>query len=165
LNRWRVVGEHLAPTLFERTIAMISKLARTLPAIAAAAVLTTLSAWPGVGMGATSELKLSGDQEVPPVSTSAMGAGKITVADDGAVSGSVSVQGLAPTMAHIHMGPAGTNGPVIIPLTKTADGAWSVPPGAKLTAEQMKSYQAGELYVNVHTEANKGGEIRAQIKP
>jgi hypothetical protein len=34
-----------------------------------------------------------------------------------------------------------------------------------LTPEQLKSYQAGELYVNVHSAANKGGEIRAQLKP
>jgi CHRD domain-containing protein len=34
-----------------------------------------------------------------------------------------------------------------------------------LTADQYKAYQAGELYVNVHSEANKGGEIRGQIKP
>jgi hypothetical protein len=144
---------------------MISKFFGMRPSIAVAAVLATLTAWPSVGIGATSELKLSGDQEVPPVSTSATGMGKITVADNGSVSGSVSVQGLAPTMAHIHLGAAGKNGPVIIPLTKTADGVWSVPPDAKLTAEQMKSYQAGDLYVNVHTDANKGGEIRAQIKP
>ena len=52
-----------------------------------------------------------------------------------------------------------------VPLVKTAEGVWSVAPGAKLTPEQLKAYQAGELYVNVHTEANKGGEIRAQLKP
>ena len=68
-------------------------------------------------------------------------------------------------MAHIHVGAAGKNGPVIIPLAQTAPGEWSVPAGAKLNAEQMKSYKAGELYVNVHSEANKGGEIRALIIP
>jgi hypothetical protein len=63
------------------------------------------------------------------------------------------------------MAGAGKNGPVIVPLVKTGDGVWSVPPGAKLTPEQLQAYQAGDLYVNVHTDANKGGEIRAQLKP
>ncbi|WP_084150810.1 CHRD domain-containing protein [Azohydromonas australica] len=54
---------------------------------------------------------------------------------------------------------------MIIPLTKGDAGTWSVPAGAKLTPEQMKAYQAGELYVNVHSAANKGGEVRAQLKP
>ena len=40
-----------------------------------------------------------------------------------------------------------------------------MPAGSKLSAEQMKAYQAGELYVNVHSDAHKGGEIRAQLKP
>ena len=63
------------------------------------------------------------------------------------------------------MGAAGKNGPVIIPLPKGIDGEWSVPPGAKLTDEQMKSFKSGDLYVNVHSEANKSGEIRAQLTP
>lgn len=112
------------------------------------------------------EVKLGGDQEVPAVKTSASGSGNIMVAADGAVSGSVTTTGLMGTAAHIHQGAAGKNGPVIVPLTKSADGnTWSVPAGSKLNADQLKAYQAGELYVNVHTEANKGGEIRAQLKP
>jgi hypothetical protein len=116
-------------------------------------------------LAAAADLKLSGDNEVPPVKTMASGIGVITVASDGAVSGSVKTTGVEGTMAHIHMGAAGSNGPVIIPLTKSADGTWSVPAGAKLSDEQMKSYKAGGLYVNVHSDANKGGEIRAQLMP
>jgi len=111
------------------------------------------------------ELKLSGAQEVPPVQTSASGSGSITVAADGAVAGSVKTTGVNGTMAHIHMAAAGKNGPVIVPLNKAGDGVWAVPAGAKLTPEQLKAYQAGELYVNVHSDANKGGEIRAQLTP
>ena len=35
---------------------------------------------------------------------------------------------------------------------------------AKLTAEQLKAYKDGQLYINVHSEAHKGGEIRTQLK-
>jgi hypothetical protein len=67
-------------------------------------------------------------------------------------------------MAHIHRGAKGQNGPVIIPLTKNGD-TYSVPDGKKLTDAQMKDLKAGNLYVNVHSNAHKGGEIRAQIEP
>lgn len=109
-------------------------------------------------------LQLSGSQEVPAVTVTGSGTGTITVAPDGAVSGSVKTTGVNGNAAHIHVGAAGTNGPVIIPLTKSGD-EYSVPAGAKLTEEQMKRYKAGELYVNVHTVANPGGEVRAQLKP
>jgi hypothetical protein len=139
----------------------ITKRISNFSALAAAALLLAA----GSGLAWAEELKLSGAQEVPPVTTSAAGTGNITVAADGAVSGSVTTTGVAGTMAHIHVAAMGKNGPVIIPLTKTGDGVWSVPPGAKLNPEQMKSYQAGELYVNVHSDAHKGGEVRAQLKP
>jgi len=118
-----------------------------------------------VPLAFAADLKLTGDQEVPPVNASGSGSGSIMVASDGAVSGSVTTTGVAGTMAHIHMAPAGKNGPVIVPLTKSGDNMWSVPAGSKLTPEQLKSYEAGDLYVNVHTETNKGGEVRAQLKP
>lgn len=127
-------------------------------AVAASLIAMANGAW-------AAEQKLGGDQEVPPVATGATGAGTISIAADGAVSGSVTTKGIDGTMAHIHTGAAGANGPVIVPLTKTGDGVWSVPAGAKLTPEQLKTFQDGGLYVNVHSAEHKGGEIRAQLKP
>ena len=119
------------------------------------------------GMSADNGIKvmLSGSQEVPPVATSATGSGTIVIGSDKSVSGSVTTTGVAATAAHIHVGAPGKNGPVIVPLAKTADNVWSVAAGAKLTDAQYESFKAGELYVNVHSAANKGGEIRGQLNP
>ena len=108
---------------------------------------------------------LSGDQEVPPVTTAASAAGTITVNDDKSVSGSVMTKGIAATAAHIHEAAKGKNGPVIIPLTKSGDNTFTVAAGAKLTDAQLESLKAGNLYVNVHSAANPGGELRAQLAP
>jgi hypothetical protein len=110
-------------------------------------------------------LELSGAQEVPAVTTEAKGIAIITVGPDKSVQGSVRTSAIVATMAHIHMAEPGKNGPVIIPLTKTSDSEWSVPPGAVLTDEQYAAFKAGSLYVNVHSDAHKPGEIRAQLKP
>ena len=117
----------------------------------------------GMGGGA-SQLMLTGDQEVPPVSTAASGSGTIMVNADKSVSGSITTSGVTAIAAHIHTGAPGQNGPVIVPLTQNGS-TWSVPAGAKLTDAQYDLYKAGHLYVNVHSAANKGGEIRAQLKP
>jgi CHRD domain-containing protein len=132
-----------------------------------AAALISVAAYSGMAFGDKHGVKvtLSGDQEVPAVTTKASGSGTITINDDMSVSGSVTTTGVAGTAAHIHMGAAGKNGPVAVPLTKSGDSGWAVAPGAKLTADQMKAFKAGELYVNVHSEANKGGELRGQLKP
>ena len=34
---------------------------------------------------------------------------------------------------------------------------------AKLTDEQVADLKAGKLYINIHTAANKAGEIRGQV--
>ena len=128
-------------------------------------VATLLSGCAGMGADSGTKVALSGDQEVPPVSTSASGSGTITIGADKSVSGSVTTTGVAAAAAHIHVGAAGKNGPVIIPLTKTSDNVWSVSAGARLTDAQYESYKAGDLYVNVHSAAHKGGEIRGQLKP
>lgn len=111
------------------------------------------------------KVNLSGAQEVPPVMTSASGVGSIMVGPDGSVSGTITTTGVEGTMAHIHEGAMGQNGPVIVPFTKTADNVWSAPAGAKLTDAQLQSLKSGNLYLNVHSAANKPGEIRAQLKP
>ena len=67
-------------------------------------------------------------------------------------------------MAHIHQGAKGQNGPVIIPLAKNGD-TYAVPEGKKLTQAQMDALKAGNLYVNVHSNEYKGGEVRAQLQP
>ena len=126
---------------------------------------TMLLGYSEMAVSADTKVTLSGSQEVPPVTTSASGSGTITVGADKSVSGSITVTGVAATAAHIHEGPSGKNGPVIVPLTKTSDNVWSVAAGAKLTDVQNESYKAGNLYVNVHSAANKGGEIRDQLKP
>jgi len=121
----------------------------------------------GAGMASAVDVTvtLSGSQEVPPVTTSATGSGKITVAADQSISGSIKTTGIKGTAAHIHMAAPGANGPVIVPLTKDGDDGWAVGPGAKLQDAHYQAFKDGNLYVNVHTDANKGGEIRGQIKP
>jgi hypothetical protein len=115
------------------------------------------------GSGAVS-VNLSGAEEVPPVTTSGSGSGSFRVAEDGTVTGSVTTKGVPGTMAHIHMGAKGQNGPVIVPLSKDGD-TYSVPGGRKLSASQLEAFKKGNLYVNVHTAKNKGGEVRGQLQP
>ena len=115
------------------------------------------------GSGAVS-VNLTGAEEVPPVQTSGSGSGSFRVAEDGTVTGSVTTKGVPGTMAHIHQGAKGQNGPVIVPLTKNGD-TYSVPSGRKLTSAQLEAFKKGQLYVNVHTARNKGGEVRGQLTP
>lgn len=129
-------------------------------ALGTAAIL--MSGW---AFAANVDVKLSGDQEVPPVKTSATGNGTITINDDKTVSGSVTTSGINAVAAHIHNGAPGKNGPVAVPLTKDGDNKWIVGPGTKLTDAQFADFKAGNLYVNVHSAAHKDGEIRGQLKP
>jgi hypothetical protein len=67
------------------------------------------------------------------------------------------------TAAHFH-GPAaaGANAGVVIPL---GNNPTSPIHGSKaLTDAQIADLEAGKWYVNVHTAANPGGEIRGQVK-
>lgn len=126
--------------------------------------ISAFGAYSSIAAAADIKVTLVGDQEVPPVKSAGTGNGTISVGADKSVGGSVMTTGISGTAAHIHEGATGKNGPVIIPLTKNGD-TYAVPAGAKLTDAQFASFQAGNLYVNVHTAANAGGEIRGQLKP
>jgi hypothetical protein len=131
-----------------------------------AAFATLLAASFSVASAKDVKVTLTGDQEVPAVTTDAKGEGKIKIGADKTVSGKITTSGIEGTMAHIHEGAApGQNGPPIITLEKGSDGSWSVPAGSKLTDEQYDAFKAGRLYVNIHSAEHKGGEIRSPLKP
>ena len=111
---------------------------------------------------------LSGDNEVPAVATAASGTGVLALnPTTNQISGFVKTTGITGTVAHIHEGVAGVIGGVIVPLAQTAadSGLWVVPAGQLLTASQVASFNAGNLYFNVHSTANPVGEMRGQILP
>jgi len=137
---------------------------KSLARISALSFAVALAIGSGSVLAASMNVKLSGSEEVPPVQTSGAGSGTITIGDDGSVSGSVTATGFTPTAAHIHEGAAGKNGPVIVPFTKDGD-KFGPAAGAKLTPDQLKAFKAGNLYVNIHSAAHPGGEVRAQLKP
>jgi CHRD domain len=131
-----------------------------------AAAATLLAASFSLANAKDVKVTLTGDQEVPAVTTDAKGEGDIRIGADGKVSGKITTTGIDGTMGHIHEGKApGENGPPIIKLEKAGDGIWRVPAGAKLTSEQVSAFNAGKLYVNIHSAAHKEGEIRAALKP
>ena len=111
---------------------------------------------------------MTGDQEVPAVATAASGIAATTVnRDTGALTVHVNASGGdTATASHIHTASAGQNGPVLIGLQQDSGnpGHWSLT-GALLDSDSLGDYKAGQLYVNVHTPANPGGEIRGQIMP
>lgn len=72
---------------------------------------------------------------------------------------------IAGTPGHVHQAPVGENGDVVFPLTVSStdgmSGTFSL--STELTPEQLAAYNAGEFYVNLHTEMNQGGELRGQL--
>ncbi len=105
---------------------------------------------------------LSGANEVAPVNTAATG--DIYAVYNQAtkkLSYMINFQGLIPTAMHLHKAAAGANGEVVMaiegPYTSGMMGT------VTLNSAQEADLLAGLLYLNVHTEANPGGEIRAQL--
>jgi CHRD domain len=142
------------------------------------------------GDGLEYKAKLAGANEVPPVSTAASGEFKIEF--DAAVTKGEFQLRLANmkrvTQAHIHCGAAGVNGPVVAFLAGFHDRGWDVdgkwigtasidasnvitrpaspacPSGVNNLADIIKLMNEGNAYVNAHTIAFPGGEVRGQLR-
>jgi hypothetical protein len=126
--------------------------------------IALFGSYSSIATAADVNVTLSGAEEAPPVTSAGAGAGVFVIGTDRSITGSVTTTGIAGTAAHIHEAAPGKNGPVVIPLTKSGD-TYAVPAGSTLTVEQYATFQAGNLYVNVHTAANPNGELRGQLKP
>ncbi|MCG3157320.1 MAG: hypothetical protein DKINENOH_03952 [bacterium] len=112
---------------------------------------------------------LEGGQETPPVITNAAGGGMFTLnAAQDALTFTIRVSSLSGpiTAAHFHNAAAGVAGPVVRNITfvgEVASGSWLSTDAQPLTPALVAELLAGRIYVNVHTAANPGGEIRGQL--
>jgi hypothetical protein len=131
---------------------------------------------PTASIHATYVAVLTGAREVPAVQTTASGTATFT-RDGAIVQYSVSASGFAAplTVGHICIGAAGEIGSVIVPFvilaqsgtvaTGSIDLSMSVTQGnITISGDSLASlFDRGTAYVNLHTAAWPGGEIRGQI--
>lgn len=113
-------------------------------------------------------VSLSGTAEVPVRATGASGTAQVTInLGTGAISGDLTVNGMVATDAHIHDGYAGVNGPIAVGMTQnaTTSSQFAFPANATLTSVQVDHLLSGGLYLNAHSAAYPGGEIRGQVLP
>ena len=153
--------------------------------ISMAALLTAVAACSdddgGTGTDTEFEALLSGTNEVPAVSTLATGSATISI-QGAQIVYQVDVQDIENVLvSHIHIAPEGENGPVRLNLCGTDDtpGCSTIDTGTLVSDSNgttfgtpaitfdslVSAIRAGNAYVNVHTTANPGGEIRGQITP
>jgi hypothetical protein len=108
---------------------------------------------------------LSGSQEVPPNDSTAQGTLTGGLNDDDTFSYSVTSTGFATPFraAHVHMAPAGVAGPIIFPIACNAEGTSCSGVSRPLSSAERDLLASGGTYVNLHSEALPGGEIRGQL--
>lgn len=117
---------------------------------------------------------IDGAQEVPAVSTAAVGTGLVVLsADELTISYRVEYSGLsgAVVASHIHVGASGVAGPVILPLVAGPSPMNGTLTAANFTAAggvtdfagAVARIKSGGTYFNLHTAAHPGGEVRGQI--
>jgi predicted outer membrane repeat protein len=118
---------------------------------------------------------LSGAQQVPPTNSAGTGSATVVLGPDQAtLTFAVTFANLQgnPTEVHLHVGPAGQNGPVATDAgganieLGNLPGATSGTVGPQtftVNAAFVAQLLAGNVYANVHTTAFTGGEIRGQL--
>ncbi len=141
----------------KRVCAVVAVLAISMVASNASAAMWDLSAL------------LDGLQEVGPNASPGTGtfAGQLDDASGliSSISGSFSGLVANTTAAHIHAAPPGVNGGVILPLTiPIGVTAGTISGGGTISLANVANMLAGNTYVNVHSAAFPGGEIRGQIR-
>jgi hypothetical protein len=133
------------------------------------------------GGSITYAAELRPGREVPPANSTAYGSAFVTFDPiRSTISWEAHAAGIAsPTLAHIHRGPAGVNGPVVINF---ATSAAQIPDGRTSGAGPVSAVQSGNLqpadlialssaataddyYVNIHSTQFPGGEVRGQLAP
>ncbi|HEY6057132.1 MAG TPA: CHRD domain-containing protein [Candidatus Limnocylindrales bacterium] len=118
---------------------------------------------------------LAGSQEVPAVTGGGSGMATVIVnASADTLTYAVTYTGMtsAPSAGHIHLGAAGANGGVMLPFASVGTSPFVgtltvsnlVPTGSVTTFPQaVDAIRAGNTYVNLHTAAHPGGEVRGQL--
>jgi len=129
-----------------------------------ACVAALAIAGPALAANVNMKADLKGASEVPPIDSK--GTGSVTATFDTAskkLSWKGTVSGLSgpATAAHFHSGEVGKNGGVVVPIAGADKGTFEG--SATLTDAQAEELMSGKWYVNVHTAANKGGEVRGQV--
>ncbi len=137
------------------------------PIFASLAVSTLLVSSPALAEMMKMAATLEASQEVPPNDSAGKGTAELTFdSETKMLEWTVEYSDLSgpATAGHLH-GPAaaGENADVAVPFE--GDVATSPVKGsATLTDAQAADLMAGKYYVNIHTDANKGGEIRGQVE-
>lgn len=115
----------------------------------------------------STDVRLTGANEVPPVNTTATGLASLRLTKNRILYSKVTVTNVEPndnlTAAHIHTGATGVNGPVLIGLASSA-ADFGVTKTTNLTEALYNSVLNDRLYVNVHSTLHPAGIIRGQIR-
>lgn len=115
---------------------------------------------PPVNTNSNFIITLSGANESSPNASTATGSGTATFNGTSKLfTMNITFSGITATAAHIHKGLPGVSGPVEFPLTASSPINFSV----NMDATQENDLLEGKYYVNVHSAAFPGGEIRGQI--
>jgi hypothetical protein len=130
-------------------------------------LLAAVAALPMAQAATMYKANLSAAAEVPPVTAAGSGTAQINVdAATKMATWRVDYSGLSgpAAAAHIHCGAvAGANAGVAVPLGTNL--ASPIQGSSALTDAQLADLTSGKCYVNIHTAANKAGELRGQLTP